>query len=160
MSFHYWLQTHFSYKTWNKEVEYVYWQKIVRVIFCQNVEWSSAMLIAEANTTTSSLSSLQHVVFLQHDCKDELADPELDRIGSDIEDGGLDLSLPFKPITAYIDEKREMLEQCFHVLGEKKLMKMLPDELKVIIENSGRHSHTLRLSPINRWSCCCKVSSH
>ncbi|KAI3376453.1 hypothetical protein L3Q82_016914, partial [Scortum barcoo] len=64
------------------------------------------------------------------DSKDELADPELDRIGSDIEDGGLDLSLPFRPITAYVKEKREMLEQCFHVLGEKKLRKMLPDELK------------------------------
>ncbi|XP_036969182.1 caspase activity and apoptosis inhibitor 1 isoform X2 [Acanthopagrus latus] len=64
------------------------------------------------------------------DSKDELADPELDRIGSDIEDGGLDLSLPFKPITAYVTDKREMLEQCFHVLGDKKLHKMLPDELK------------------------------
>ncbi|XP_044040719.1 caspase activity and apoptosis inhibitor 1 isoform X2 [Siniperca chuatsi] len=64
------------------------------------------------------------------DSKDELADPELDRIGSDIEDGGLDLSLPFQPITAYVTDKREMLEQCFHVLGDKKLRKMLPDELK------------------------------
>lgn len=62
---------------------------------------------------------------------DDLADPELDRIGSDIEDGGLDLSLPFKPIGAYVENKREMLDQCFHVLGEKKLRKMLPDELKV-----------------------------
>lgn len=68
---------------------------------------------------------------MQQDSKDELADPELDRIGSDIEDGGLDLSLPFKPITAYVGDKREMLQQCFHVLGEKKLRKMLPDELKV-----------------------------
>ncbi|CAJ1086288.1 caspase activity and apoptosis inhibitor 1 isoform X2 [Xyrichtys novacula] len=64
------------------------------------------------------------------DSKDELADPELDRIGSDIEDGGLDLTLPFKPITAYIGDKKEMLEQCFRVLGDKKLCKMLPDELK------------------------------
>lgn len=62
---------------------------------------------------------------------DDLADPELDRIGSDIEDGGLDLSLPFKPIGAYVEDKREMLDQCFRVLGEKKLRKMLPDELKV-----------------------------
>ncbi|KAM4537583.1 caspase activity and apoptosis inhibitor 1 [Odontesthes bonariensis] len=62
--------------------------------------------------------------------KDELADSELDRIGSDIEEGGLDLGLPFKPITAYIGDKKEMLEQCFRVLGEKKLQKMLPDELK------------------------------
>ncbi|KAK2863191.1 hypothetical protein Q5P01_002724 [Channa striata] len=67
---------------------------------------------------------------VEHDSKDELADPELDRIGSDIEEGGLDLSLPFQPITAYITDKREMLEQCLHVLGEKKLRKMLPDELK------------------------------
>ncbi|KAF0029409.1 hypothetical protein F2P81_018514 [Scophthalmus maximus] len=66
--------------------------------------------------------------------KDELADPELDRIGSDIEEGGLDLSLPFRPITAYATDKRELLEQCLHVLGEKKLQKMLPDELKVIWE--------------------------
>ncbi|XP_039996320.1 caspase activity and apoptosis inhibitor 1 isoform X2 [Xiphias gladius] len=64
------------------------------------------------------------------DSKEELADQELDRIGSDIEEGGLDLSLPFQPITAYVADKREMLEQCFHVLGEKKLQKMLPDELK------------------------------
>ncbi|MEQ2197906.1 Caspase activity and apoptosis inhibitor 1, partial [Xenoophorus captivus] len=64
--------------------------------------------------------------------KDELADPELDRVGSDIEEGGLDLSVPFQPIKAYISNKREMLEQCFCVLGEKKVRKMLPDELKVV----------------------------
>lgn len=68
---------------------------------------------------------------LPQDCKDDLADPELDRIGSDIEDGGLDLSLPFQPIMAYVSDKQEMLQQCFRVLGEKKLRKMLPDELKV-----------------------------
>ncbi|XP_042257540.1 caspase activity and apoptosis inhibitor 1 isoform X1 [Thunnus maccoyii] len=67
---------------------------------------------------------------LEQESKDELADPELDRIGSDIEEGGLDLSLPFQPITAYVTDKREMLEQCFRVLGERKLRKMLPDELK------------------------------
>ncbi|KAM4714903.1 caspase activity and apoptosis inhibitor 1 [Anableps anableps] len=64
------------------------------------------------------------------DSKDELADPELDRVGSDIEEGGLDLSMPFQPIKAYVSNKREMLEQCFHVLGEKKVRKMLPDEFK------------------------------
>lgn len=80
----------------------------------------------------SSTPAIQwHIAFIQQDSKDELADPELDRIGSDIEDGGLDLSLPFQPITAYVGDKREMLQQCFHVLGEKKLRKMLPDELKV-----------------------------
>lgn len=68
---------------------------------------------------------------LIQDSKDDLADPELDRIGSDIEDGGLDLSLAFQPIMAYIGDKREMLQQCLRVLGEKKLRKMLPDELKV-----------------------------
>ncbi|CAN9509546.1 unnamed protein product [Ophioblennius macclurei] len=62
--------------------------------------------------------------------KDELADPELDRIGSDTEEGGLDLSQPFQPITAYVSNKQEMLQQCFRVLGEKKLRKMLPDEFK------------------------------
>lgn len=64
------------------------------------------------------------------DLKDELADSELDKVGSDIEEGGLDLSVPFKPISAYVTDRQEMLEQCLHVLGDKKLQKMLPDELK------------------------------
>ncbi|XP_034020821.1 caspase activity and apoptosis inhibitor 1 [Thalassophryne amazonica] len=67
---------------------------------------------------------------LEQHSKDELADPELDRIGSDIEEGGLDLTLPLKPIAAYVTDKKQMLEQCFRVLGERKLQKMLPDELK------------------------------
>ncbi|KAL7841615.1 hypothetical protein SRHO_G00253060 [Serrasalmus rhombeus] len=49
---------------------------------------------------------------------------------SDIEEGGLDLNVPFKPISAYVTDRQEMLEQCFRVLGENKLRKMLPDELK------------------------------
>ena len=61
-----------------------------------------------------------------------MADAELDRIGSDMEEGGLDLSLPFQPIGAYAADRQAMLEQCFQVLGEKKLQKMLPDELKVM----------------------------
>lgn len=64
------------------------------------------------------------------DSKDDLADAELDKIGSDIEEGGLDLSVPFQPISAYVTDRQEMLDQCFHVLGERKLQKMLPDELK------------------------------
>lgn len=64
------------------------------------------------------------------DSKDDLADPELDRIGSDIEEGGLDLTVPFQPIKAYVSNKKEMLQQCFRVLGEKKLRRMLPDEFK------------------------------
>ncbi|XP_034413449.1 caspase activity and apoptosis inhibitor 1 isoform X2 [Cyclopterus lumpus] len=77
----------------------------------------------DGNKRRSAASNLE-------DSKDELADAELDRVGSDIEEGGLDLSMPFQPITAYVIDKREMLEQCLHVLGEKKLRKMLPDELK------------------------------
>ncbi|KAM7377380.1 hypothetical protein PAMA_013931 [Pampus argenteus] len=80
----------------------------------------------ERHDASKRRSNESHV----EDSKDELADPELDRIGSDIEEGGLDLSLPFQPITAYVTNKKEMLEQCFHVLGERKLAKMLPDELK------------------------------
>lgn len=36
-----------------------------------------------------------------------------------------------------------MLDQCFHVLGEKKLRKMLPDELKVTLAQAS----TIPLSP-------------
>ncbi|XP_061620331.1 caspase activity and apoptosis inhibitor 1 [Phyllopteryx taeniolatus] len=61
---------------------------------------------------------------------DEFADPELDRVGSDIEEGGLDLGVPFKPISAYVGDKKGMLEQCFGVLGEKKLRRMLPEQFK------------------------------
>eukprot|EP00063_Salmo_salar_P087130 XP_014061965.1 PREDICTED: caspase activity and apoptosis inhibitor 1 isoform X1 [Salmo salar] len=64
------------------------------------------------------------------DSKDEQADLELIEPGSDVEEGGLDLSVPFKPISAYVTDRHEMLDQCFHVLGESKLQKMLPDELK------------------------------
>lgn len=67
---------------------------------------------------------------ITEDSKDDLADPELDRIGSDIEEGGLDLAIQFQPIKAYVSDKREMLQQCFQVLGQRKLRKMLPDELK------------------------------
>ncbi|XP_028992273.1 caspase activity and apoptosis inhibitor 1 [Betta splendens] len=84
----------------------------------------------------------------QENSKDDLADPELDRVGSDIEEGGLDLSLPFKPITAYISDKGEMLEQCFHVLGENKLQKMLPDELKDCSLNEIKKLCWEQLEPI------------
>ncbi|XP_068090669.1 caspase activity and apoptosis inhibitor 1 [Hyperolius riggenbachi] len=49
---------------------------------------------------------------------------------SDIEEGGLDLSVPLKPISFYISDRKEMLDHCFRVLGDKKLKKMLPDMLK------------------------------
>ncbi|XP_069486959.1 caspase activity and apoptosis inhibitor 1 [Ambystoma mexicanum] len=56
--------------------------------------------------------------------EDEVDEP------SDLEEGGLDLSVPLKPISYYISDKQEMLQQCFRVVGEKKLQKMLPDVLK------------------------------
>ncbi|NXN99881.1 CAAP1 inhibitor, partial [Rhinopomastus cyanomelas] len=49
---------------------------------------------------------------------------------SDIEEGGLDLSVSLNPVSFYITNKKEMLQQCFCVIGEKKLQKMLPDILK------------------------------
>ncbi|XP_032873712.1 caspase activity and apoptosis inhibitor 1 isoform X3 [Amblyraja radiata] len=49
---------------------------------------------------------------------------------SDFEEGGLDLSISLKPISSYISDRKEMLEQCFKIIGEKKLQKMLPDILK------------------------------
>lgn len=70
---------------------------------------------------------------MKQDSKEEQADLELIEPGSDVEEGGLDLSVPFKPISAYVADRHEMLDQCFHVLGENKLQKMLPDELKVIL---------------------------
>lgn len=51
---------------------------------------------------------------------------------SDVEEGGLDLSVSLKPVSFYITDKKEMLQQCFCVVGEKKLQKMLPDILKVM----------------------------
>lgn len=51
---------------------------------------------------------------------------------SDIEEGGLDLSVQLKPVSFYITDKKEMLQQCFCIIGEKKLQKMLPDILKVL----------------------------
>ncbi|XP_050961181.1 caspase activity and apoptosis inhibitor 1 isoform X2 [Labeo rohita] len=57
-------------------------------------------------------------------------EPEVPQEPSDLEEGGLDLNKTFKPISAYMQDRKEMLEQCFHVLGENKLKKMLPDELK------------------------------
>ncbi|KAG7497557.1 hypothetical protein JOB18_039795 [Solea senegalensis] len=86
---------------------------------------------------------------VQLDSKDELADAELDRVSSDIEEGGLDLNLPFRPITSYVAEKREMLEQCFRVLGEKKLHKMLPDELKEITLEEIKKLCWEQLEPIS-----------
>ncbi|XP_037118327.1 caspase activity and apoptosis inhibitor 1 isoform X1 [Syngnathus acus] len=80
---------------------------------------------------------------------DELADPELDRVGSDIEEGGLDLSVPFKPISAYVSDKKTMLEQCFGVLGEKKLRRMLPELFKDCTLEEIRKVCCEQLDPIS-----------
>ncbi|XP_073692994.1 caspase activity and apoptosis inhibitor 1-like isoform X1 [Garra rufa] len=56
--------------------------------------------------------------------------PQVPQEPSDQEEGGLDLNKIFKPISSYMQDRKEMLEQCFHVLGDQKLTKMLPDELK------------------------------
>uniref|UniRef100_A0A8C2Q6S8 Caspase activity and apoptosis inhibitor 1 n=1 Tax=Cyprinus carpio TaxID=7962 RepID=A0A8C2Q6S8_CYPCA len=57
-------------------------------------------------------------------------EPEVPQELCDLEEGGLDLNKIFRPISAYMQDREEMLEQCFHVLGENKLLKMLPDQLK------------------------------
>ncbi|GAB1288635.1 Caspase activity and apoptosis inhibitor 1 [Apodemus speciosus] len=49
---------------------------------------------------------------------------------SDLEEGGLDLTVSLKPVSFYISDKKEMLQQCFCIIGEKKLQKMLPAVLK------------------------------
>ncbi|KAF6123381.1 caspase activity and apoptosis inhibitor 1 [Phyllostomus discolor] len=49
---------------------------------------------------------------------------------SDLEEGGMDLTVSLKPVSFYISDKKEMLQQCFCIIGEKKLQKMLPDVLK------------------------------
>ncbi|XP_051020213.1 caspase activity and apoptosis inhibitor 1 isoform X3 [Acomys russatus] len=49
---------------------------------------------------------------------------------SDVEEGGLDLTVSLKPVSFYISDRKEMLQQCFCIIGEKKLQKMLPDVLK------------------------------
>lgn len=67
---------------------------------------------------------------------------ELKEEPSDIEEGGLDLTVPFKPISDYLSNRQEMLEQCFHVLGQNKLKKMLPDELKVFNSIHSSSFHT------------------
>ncbi|XP_043100691.1 caspase activity and apoptosis inhibitor 1 [Puntigrus tetrazona] len=60
----------------------------------------------------------------------ESEDPAVPPEPGDLEEGGLDLNKIFRPISSYIQDRKEMLEQCFHVLGENKLKHMLPEELK------------------------------
>nr|XP_056704133.1 caspase activity and apoptosis inhibitor 1 [Euleptes europaea] len=70
---------------------------------------------------------------LQEETKCTAQASEKEEVGeepSDIEEGGLDLSVQLKPVSFYITDKKEMLQQCFCIIGEKKLQKMLPDVLK------------------------------
>lgn len=65
-------------------------------------------------------------------CTEQLPEKEdVEEEPTDIEEGGLDLSVQLKPVSFYITDKKEMLQQCFCIIGEKKLQKMLPDILKV-----------------------------
>lgn len=74
------------------------------------------------------------IVVILKDPKEEVNTlQEVKEEPSDIEEGGLDLTVPFKPISAYVSDRQEMLEQCLRVLGQNKLKKMLPDELKVFL---------------------------
>lgn len=43
-----------------------------------------------------------------------------------------------------------MLAQCFHVLGEKKLRKMLPDEFKVICEHVEARANVFTSNTLNK----------
>lgn len=61
---------------------------------------------------------------------------------SDLEEGGLDLTVALKPVSFYISDKKEMLQQCFCIIGEKKLQKMLPDVLKVLY---NIYDHTIHI---------------
>lgn len=72
---------------------------------------------------------------------------------SDLEEGGLDLTVALKPVSFYISDKKEMLRQCFCIIGEKKLQKMLPDVLKVLHD-------TLAGSPLYRDIQSFLCSSH
>lgn len=64
-------------------------------------------------------------------CTEQLPEKEdVEEEPTDIEEGGLDLSVQLKPVSFYITDKKEMLQQCFCIIGEKKLQKMLPDILK------------------------------
>lgn len=62
---------------------------------------------------------------------------------SDLEEGGLDLTVSLKPVSFYISDKKEMLQQCFCIIGEKKLKKMLPEVLKVL--RYYTHAHTVHM---------------
>uniref|UniRef100_A0A8C8VIC7 Caspase activity and apoptosis inhibitor 1 n=1 Tax=Pelusios castaneus TaxID=367368 RepID=A0A8C8VIC7_9SAUR len=77
-------------------------------------------------STESSHSLLEEIKCIVPSAEKE----ELDEEPGDIEEGGLDLTVSLKPISFYLADKKEMLHQCFCVIGEKKLQKMLPDVLK------------------------------
>ncbi|XP_053226575.1 caspase activity and apoptosis inhibitor 1 isoform X3 [Podarcis raffonei] len=68
---------------------------------------------------------------LETKCTTQIPESEdVEEESSDLEEGGLDLSVQLKPVSFYITDKKEMLHQCFCIIGEKKVQKMLPDVLK------------------------------
>ncbi|XP_036916510.1 caspase activity and apoptosis inhibitor 1 isoform X1 [Sturnira hondurensis] len=78
------------------------------------------------SSSTVSGSLLQEPKYLLPTLEKELFLAE----NSDLEEGGMDLTVSLKPVSFYISDKKEMLQQCFCIIGEKKLQKMLPDVLK------------------------------
>ncbi|KAM7324700.1 caspase activity and apoptosis inhibitor 1 [Alexandromys fortis] len=80
--------------------------------------------------STDSSSSVSGSVQQETKCLLPTLEKELLTEHSDVEEGGLDLTVSLKPVSFYISDKKEMLQQCFCIIGEKKLQKMLPDVLK------------------------------
>nr|XP_012619833.1 caspase activity and apoptosis inhibitor 1 isoform X3 [Microcebus murinus] len=80
--------------------------------FCYGLSWEALYFLE----TKYLLPTLEKELFLAEH--------------SDLEEGGLDLTVSLKPVSFYISDKKEMLQQCFCIIGEKKLQKMLPDVLK------------------------------
>lgn len=76
--------------------------------------FSSSVSGSVQQETKSLLPSLGKELFL--------AEPR------DLEEGGLDLTVSLKPVSFYISDKKDMLQQC--ITGEQKLQKMPPDVLK------------------------------
>lgn len=64
---------------------------------------------------------------------------------SDLEEGRLDLTVALKPVSFCISDKKEMLRQCFCIIGEKKLQKMLPDVLKVLHDIHSQVPHYIEI---------------
>ncbi|EHB14870.1 hypothetical protein GW7_02289 [Heterocephalus glaber] len=92
-----------------------------------NVERCERWKRRSTDSSSSVSGSLQQETkYLLSTLEKELFLPE----HSDLEEGVLDLTVSLKPVSFYISDKKEMLQQCFCIIGEKKLQTMLPDVLK------------------------------